>query len=143
MKKNLRLVKVFSMGEVIKPNLYERLQVLDLKMFYGATNEFKTNREWWVIEDNNQIIAYCGSLYSEGVCIFIRAWVYKPYRGNWLQSKMIKARLRAASGCYKAITYVYYDNSQSINNLIRNGFLTYNPQYQYAGKEFIYFYKSL
>ena len=35
MKKNLRLVKVFSMGEVIEPNLYERLQVLDLKMFYN------------------------------------------------------------------------------------------------------------
>ena len=139
----MRLTKVFSMGKVLKPDLYRRLQVLDSRLFAGAANEFKDNREWWVIEDAGQIIAYCGSLYSEGVCIFVRAWVYKPYRGKGLQSKMIKTRLKAAKRCFKAITYVYYDNVHSINNLIKNGFLTYTPQYGYAGKEFIYFYKDI
>lgn len=139
----MKLVKVFSLGDVIKPNLYERLQALDFRVFVGANNEFKENREWWVVEDGGQIIAYCGSLYADGVCIFVRAWVYKQYRGNGLQSKMIRTRLKAAKGCYKAITYVDPTNVHSINNLIKNGFLTYIPQAQYAGKEFQYFYKEL
>ena len=143
MKNPLRLVKVFSWGTIIKPKLYERLQSLDARVFVDAKNEFKENREWWVIEDKGQIIAYCGSLYAEGVCIFVRAWVFKDYRGHGIQSKMIKTRLKAAKGCYRAITYVSFDGVHSMNNLIKNGFLTYIPQAQYAGKEFLYFYKEL
>lgn len=139
----MKLQKVFSFGKVIKPALYERLQSLDRRVFVDAYNEFKENREWWVIEDKGQIIAYCGSLYNQGVCIFVRAWVFKEYRGRGLQSKMIKARLKAARNCYRVITYVAKDGVHSMNNLIINGFLTYIPQYLYAGKEFIYFYKDI
>ena len=139
----LILRKIFSFGKVLNQDLYDRLQILDVKVFEGAKNEFRENREWWVIVDKETIVAYCGSLYSEGVCIFIRAWVYRPYRGQGLQSRMIKTRLKAAKGCYKAITYVYPDNVNSINNLIKNGFLTYTPQAKYSGEEFIYFYKEL
>lgn len=140
---NLRLRKVFSMGTVLNSNLYERLQVLDRKVFVDANNEFKDNREWWVIEDKGQIIAYCGSLYNQGVCIFVRAWVFREYRGKGLQSRMIKTRLKAAKGCYRVITYVHYEGTHSMNNLIKNGFLTYTPQYKYAGKGFVYFCKDI
>jgi len=143
MKAPLRLVKVFSWGTVIKPNLYERLQALDARVFVDAKNEFKENREWWVIEDNGQIIAYCGSLYIDGVCIFVRAWVHRPYRGNGLQSRMIKLRLKAAKSCYKAITYVHPDGISSMNNLVNNGFRFYVPQAKYAGDGFLYFYKDM
>jgi len=143
MKAPLRLVKVFSWGTVIKPNLYERLQALDARVFVDAKNEFKENREWWVIEDNGQIIAYCGSLYIDGVCIFVRAWVHRPYRGNGLQSRMIKLRLKAAKSCYKAITYVHPDGISSMNHLVNNGFRFYVPQAKYAGDGFLYFYKDM
>lgn len=139
----MRLQKIFSLGRVINPLLYERLKSLDKRIFVDAYNEFKENREWWVIEDKGQIIAYCGSLYNQGVCIFVRAWVYKDYRGKGLQSKMIKTRLKAARHCYRVITYVAIDGVHSMNNLIKNGFLTYIPQYLYAGKGFIYFYKDI
>lgn len=138
-----RLQKVFSFGNVINPSLYFQLQELDKQVFVGASDEFKQNREWWVIQQKGNIIAYCGSLYSQGVCIFVRAWVARNHRGKGLQRKMIKTRLKAAKGCYRAITYVYYDNANSINNLIKEGFLTYNPEYQYAGSGFIYWGKDL
>lgn len=138
-----RLQKVFSLGNVINPSLYFQLQELDKQVFVGASDEFKTNREWWVIVQKEKIVAYCGSLYSQGVCIFVRAWVARSLRGQGLQRKMIKTRLKAAKGCYKAITYVYYDNHNSINNLVKSGFLTYNPEYKYAGSGFIYLFKDL
>lgn len=134
---------MFSWGTVIKPKLYERLQALDARVFVDAKNEFKENREWWVIEDKGQIISYCGSLYAEGVCIFVRAWVFKDYRGKGIQSKMIKTRLKAAKGCYMAITYVHPDGISSMNNLVNNGFRFYVPQAKYAGDGFLYFYKDI
>ena len=91
------------------------------------------------------IIAYCGCLYSDGVCIFVRAWVHKKFRGKGLQRKMIKARLKAAIGfrCYTAITYTTHDNVHSANNLFKMGFNMYNPEYAYVGRGMLYFRKAL
>ena len=140
-----KLRKIFSFGKVYNQDLYERLQALDKRVFVDAKNEFKEYREWWVMVDNDTIIAYCGSLYADGVCLFVRAWVHRPFRGKGLQRKMIKLRLKAGKSlaCYRAITYVYTDGTTSMNNLINTGFRLYNPQYKYAGNEFLYFYKDL
>jgi len=141
---NLRLRKIFSCGEVLAPDLYRRLQVLDSNMFYGCEGEFRKNRDWWVIVDNDIIVAYCGSWYSEGVCMMNRAWVYKPYRGKGLQRRMIATRVKAADqkDCTVVITYTTVDNPISSNNLIRMGFNIYDPCYKYAGKGMNYFKRS-
>jgi GNAT superfamily N-acetyltransferase len=143
MKATLRLRKIFSFGDIYNQPLYSRLQELDKKVFADAKSEFKPNREWWVIVDKGLIVAYCGSLYIDGVCIFVRAWVHRPYRGNGLQSRMIKTRLKAANFCYRAITYVHPDGISSMNNLVNNGFRFYVPQAKYAGDGFLYFYKDI
>jgi GNAT superfamily N-acetyltransferase len=135
----MRLRRIFNRGKVINAELYDRLKKLDYKVFYNCGDEFKQNRDWWVIVDKGKIVAYCGCLYSERVCIFVRAWVYQDYRGNGLQSKMIRARLKAAAGCKMAITYTTSDNVHSANNLIRNKFLLYDPIYAYAGRDKLYF----
>lgn len=136
----MKIQRIYNCGKVINPELYNRLKTLDGEMFIGCGNEFKLNRDWWVVVDKNKIIAYCGCLYSEGVCIFVRAWVYKKYRGRGLQRRMITVRLNAArKQCYTAITYTLANNIVSANNLIKKKFLLYEPAYKYSGKDVLYF----
>jgi GNAT superfamily N-acetyltransferase len=136
----MRLVKIFDHGKVKSVLLYNQLKELDQQVFPGCDNEFLKNRIWWVMEDQGKIIAYCGCLFSEGVCIFNRAWVHRNFRGNGFQSKMIKARLAKAKGlAYVAITYTTFNNTHSANNLIKNKFTLYSPMYSYAGKDKLYF----
>lgn len=132
----MRLRKIFSLGKIIDKDLYKRLIKLDSIVFSGANNEFLKNREWWVIVDKKKIIAFCGCLYSiDGICIFVRAWVYEEYRGQGIQKQMIIERLKAAKkkSCKTAITYTTYSNFISANNLFKCGFLLYNPEYKYSG----------
>ena len=142
----LKAKKVFSFGRIVDNDLYELVQLMDKNIFVGCNNEFKENREWWAFLDTKgKIGAYCGSIYTEGICIFIRAWVKKSYRGKGIQKKLISTRIKAAKekGCYIAITYTSKDNYPSVNNLIAKGFKFYFPEYAYGGKEMLYWSKRL
>lgn len=144
----MRFRKIYSYGKILDNNLYETLQELDINcpFFKGCANEFKENRDWWVITDNKgEIIAYCGSGYKANFAIFVRAWVKRNHRGKGLQKKMIKLRINAAKkrNCESAITYITPDNPASGNSLIGCGFKLYTPEWEYAGKEMIYFIKNL
>lgn len=142
----LKAKKIFSFGRVIDNDLYEVVQLMDKNIFAGCNNEFKENREWWVMLDNmSRIVAYCGSIYTEGICIFVRAWVKKSYRGKGIQKKLISIRTKAAKdkSCYVVITYTTKDNYPSVNNLIAKGFKYYFPEYAYGGKEMLYWSKQV
>lgn len=144
----MRIQKIFSQGEVLNIEVYDQLQELDKTdpNFKGCGNEFLPNRDWWVILDNkNNIIAYCGSAYSQRVCIFVRAWVDRKCRGMGIQKRLITVRLREAKkqGCYVACTYTTKDNYGSVNNLMSKDFRYYNPEYAYAGNNMLYFRKDL
>jgi len=141
----MKTIKVFNRGKELNPILYEELQELDISNpnFKGCNNEFKANRDWWVIISGNKIIAYCGCAFIEGICLFVRAWVHKDYRGQGLQKKMIKLRVKSAYDCHIAITYTTADNPPSANSLISQGFKLYLPEYAYGGKEMLYFQKEL
>lgn len=143
----MRIQKVFSTGRVLNKKLYEKLQHLDRNSpsFRECDNEFLDNRDWWVILNRRGlIIAYCGSIYRDRICIFNRAWVHKKFRGKGLQKRLIRLRLRAArKRCYIAITYTIKQNYPSINNLIACGFQIYGPSYEYGGKEMLYWRKLL
>jgi GNAT superfamily N-acetyltransferase len=142
----MRLKKIFSFGNILNRETYEQLRELDYTNpnFKGCADEFQFNREWWVILDQGEIVAYCGSIYSKGICIFNRAWVKKSHRGQGIQRRMIKTRLKAASTfCHIAITYTTLDNFPSANNLISCGFRLYLPEYSYGGSDKLYFQKLL
>ncbi len=142
----MRLKKIFSFGNILDRETYEQLRELDYNNpnFKGCGDEFQFNREWWVMLDEGEIVAYCGSIYSKGICIFNRAWVKKSHRGQGIQRRMIKTRLKAASTfCHIAITYTTLDNFPSANNLISCGFRLYLPEYSYGGSDKLYFQKLL
>ncbi len=142
----MRLKKIFSFGNILYRDTYEQLRELDYTNpnFKGCADEFQFNREWWVMLDEGEIVAYCGSIYSKGICIFNRAWVKKSHRGQGIQRRMIKTRLKAASTfCHIAITYTTLDNFPSANNLINCGFRLYLPEYSYGGSDKLYFQKLL
>lgn len=136
-------IKIFSNGDILETALYNKVKNLDKVVFYGCGDEFLKNREWWVIVDKKQIVAYCGSIYNQGICIFNRAWVKSEYRGLGLQKILIKTRLNAAKGNNVAISYTTADNYASANNLIDCGFRLYCPEYAYGGRDKLYFKKSL
>lgn len=145
-KYTMRLKKIFSFGNILDRETYEQLRELDYNNpnFKGCGDEFQFNREWWVMLDEGEIVAYCGSIYSKGICIFNRAWVKKSHRGQGIQRRMIKTRLKAASTfCHIAITYTTLDNFPSANNLINCGFRLYLPEYSYGGSDKLYFQKLL
>ena len=142
----MRLKKIFSFGNILDRDTYEQLRELDYTNpnFKGCGDEFQFNREWWVMLDQGEIVAYCGSIYSKGICIFNRAWVKKSHRGQGIQRRMIKTRLKAASTfCHIAITYTTLDNFPSANNLIDCGFRLYLPEYSYGGSDKLYYQKLL
>lgn len=140
----MRLKRIFNQGRVINEYLYNQLQELDERIFPNCGNEFLKNRDWWVIEVSGKIIAYCGCLYSEGVCIFNRAWVSKDYRCMGIQKRMIKARIKAAKdNAARVITYTTNDNVISANNLFKMGFRLYEPSYKWVGKGYLYFGKDI
>lgn len=143
----MRLQRIFNQGRITNLELYRQLVDLDqnkVPAFNGCGNEFKINRAWWVIVDNGQIIAYCGCIFTEGICIMNRAWVHKNYRGNGMQRKMILKRIESAKQyCRTIITYTTADNVHSANNLIKCGFKMYTPEYAYAGRDVLYWIKGL
>lgn len=144
----MRLKRIFNQGRIINADLYEQLQDLDqnyIPAFRGCDNEFKDNRDWWVmVSDSGQIVAYCGCIYTHGICIMNRAWVHKSQRGNGYQKKMILRRIQAAKlQCHTIITYTTADNVVSSNNLIKCGFKLYTPEYSYGGIDMLYWFKAL
>ena len=52
-------------------------------------------------------------------------------------------RARKWYGATKMISYTSADNHASANNLIRSGYLLYEPENAWAGPEFLYWYKPL
>jgi GNAT superfamily N-acetyltransferase len=142
-----KITKVYNRGKVLNQADYEKLQHIELNNpnFKGCGNEFKENRDWWVIKNTRgRIIAYCGSIYTHGFVIFNRAWVDRKYRGKGIQKSLIKIRLKSAARYGNtAITYTLIDNFPSANSLISCGFKLYAPEYAYAGKNVLYFQKKL
>ena len=143
----MKLLKIYSKGKILNFDAFVQIQELDRtnQNFKGCGIEFKHNRDWWVILDKKKtIVGYCGSIYSQGICIFNRAWVDKRFRGLGLHKKLIKIRLKAAKeNSFVAITYTTKDNYPSANNLISCGFKFYFPEYAYGGDEMLYFHKDI
>lgn len=87
---------------------------------------------WWIGWCEDIPIAYCGvrEWYSNRV-FMARAGVVQAQRGQGLQRRMLKLREGHAVkqwGASRALTYTHPRNVASNNNLIRSGYLQWEPE---------------
>lgn len=102
---------------------------------------------WWVVWGDHDIpMAFAGGLVWEPDHYFYlsRAGVLPKYRGYGIQRKLIQARHQHAKklGLKGSYTYTNPENIVSSNNLIKSGFLLFQPTSEWAGPEFLYWYKE-
>lgn len=101
---------------------------------------------WWIARRDSEPAAYAGmKLQGWGMVYLCRAGVMPAHRGRGLQTRLLRARCAYARGLgmKSALTDTTFDNLPSANNLIRAGFKLYRPQYQWAGADALYWWKTL
>lgn len=104
---------------------------------------------WWIVTEHprGRVVGFCGSLYwgPESLVFLCRSGVMPEARGKGLQRRMIKTRVAHAAyiGAKGCISYTSTDNTVSSNNLIRCGFELYEPEYKWAGEEYLYWWRTV
>lgn len=114
----------------------------------GFENDvFPRNHIFWIARDEQDSpVAFCSiSLVDKDTIFLSRAGVIKKYRGKKLHKRMIRARENYArrNGYKWIITYTLQDNVNSFVHLIKNNYQIYEPSWDWAGKDCIYFRKRL
>lgn len=122
------------------------LAFLDSAIFKGDEPIKPNAGVWWVADAHGASIGFCGiRKLSYSVAFLERAGVMPGYRGRGIHDRMIKLRLRWARkhGVKTVITYTLKDNHASSNNLARNGFALYEPDWAWVGREVLYWMRNL
>jgi len=90
----------------------------------------------WIAKDGGKPIGFAVArhLPTDGLFYFVRAGIIPAYRGQAIHRKLISVRLsHARRRGLVPITYTLLDSTTSANNLIKRGFKSYRPEYQWAG----------
>jgi GNAT superfamily N-acetyltransferase len=109
---------------------------------------------WWLAKVGSDVVGCCGvralRRYShepgwEHTAFMTRAVVLPQAQGKGYQRRMIRVRVSWAkrNGYNRIVTYVAVGNVPSHRNLVREGFLPYNPQAHWAGDGVVYLEKRL
>jgi len=90
-----------------------------------------TSGYWWIAIKNGVDIGFAGLVHSSrwtDCCNLIRAGVVPDHRGQGLQKKFIRVRIRQAKALkMNWIVTSTYDNPASANSLIACGFKMFDP----------------
>lgn len=102
---------------------------------------------WWAVFDSEIPVGfggYCPSDKWDNTIYLCRSGILEEYRGNGLQKKLIKRRLKHAKR--KGFEWAYTDtteNPASANSLISCGFKMYIPDDPWGTKQTIYWRRRL
>jgi GNAT superfamily N-acetyltransferase len=104
--------------------------------------------DWcWTATHDGKLIGFCtaGPLQVPDSLFLSGAGVVPEFRGMGLQRRMIAVRENAArrAGCVCVVTYTSPHNLPSANNLIRSGYLLYEPHSPWGVAGALYFKKEL
>ena len=126
----------------------EDVLILNSLIFPEDDLDVGPNSVHWTARDlcNKEPVGFCSvSDFGHGILFLSRAGLLREYRGRGIQRKFIRVRESFAkrNGYEVIITYTYKDNYQSMASLIKNGYKVYEPEYDYAGPDFIYFMKEI
>lgn len=111
---------------------------LDRKIFEGDAPVHMPGSFWWILYAEGEPIGFAGVRIIDGgeSGYLYRAGILPAYRGMGLQRRLIRVRER---WCRKqhlksCVTYVLPNNTASLNNLLRLGYISYKPSYTYGEK---------
>lgn len=108
-----------------------RLSVLQKKCLPNDKPYDTTSGYWWIAIKNGVDIGFAGLVHSSrwtDCCNLVRAGVVPDHRGQGLQKKFIRVRIRQAKALkMNWIVTSTYDNPASANSLIACGFKMFDP----------------
>jgi GNAT superfamily N-acetyltransferase len=119
------------------------LAVLQQKCLPGDTPSDTTTGWWWVVYDAlNLPCAFAGLIPSvrwTDTGYLCRAGVLSSHRGQGVQKRLIRARIRQARALgWEWLITDTYQNPASANSLIATGFKMYEPSQPWGAKETLY-----
>ena len=119
-----------------------RLSVLQKKCLPYDKPYDTTNGTWWIATKNGVDCGFAGLICSpwwSDCGYLIRCGVLPDYRGQGLQKKFIRVRIRQAKTLQMNwIVTSTYDNPASANSLISCGFKMFNPSRPWMTKHTSY-----
>jgi GNAT superfamily N-acetyltransferase len=125
------------------PVIQETLAVLQQKCLPGDTPSDTTTGWWWIVYDAlNLPCAFAGLIPSVrwgDTGYLCRAGVLSSHRGQGVQKRLIRARIRQARALkWEWLITDTYQNPASANSLIATGFKMYEPSQPWGAKETLY-----
>jgi predicted acetyltransferase len=125
-----------------KPFVVDKLSVLHRKCLpYDKTFDF-AHGYWWIATKDGVDCGFAGLIYSpwwSDCGYLIRCGVVPDHRGQGLQKKLIRVRIRQAKALgLKWLITSTYDNPASANSLISCGFKMFNPSKPWMAKNTSY-----
>lgn len=132
-----------------KPNkkAVEIASRMDKEQFPGCEVYGLIHQYVWLAYYNTTVVGYASMKYLpiDKCGYFSRAAIKKEHRRKGLHTRLIRARINLARRLkWKGVlTYTAIDNIASANSLVSLDFRLYIPEYRWAGKEFLYFIRSL
>lgn len=129
----------------IKTEEIDVLEELHKDAFPGEdVRDFSKDTAWIVLDGNKNIVGFCSvAPLIAGEAFLSRSASFQSGAGIHRASIRYRLRWLKRNGFKVAVTYTSVDNFKSISGLIRCGFLLYQPEWDYAGKGFLYFKKKL
>lgn len=127
--------------------LVELMDSMDRNTITGSDPFEKGEGYWWIAYDGKTPAGFAGmTLHENGTMAFLcRCGVLPEYRGKGLQRKLIKVRERLAKkiGVKWLVSYTTRKRLVSGNNLIKCGFLLFDPPFSWGDKYWLHFRKEI
>ncbi len=140
-------IRLVSKPEEPNKAAIEVVQKMDSVFFPGCeVSRLSQSYVWIAYSPTHNPVGYASMFYldRENYGYFSRAAIKADHRRKGLHTRLIRCRINLAKrlGWSGVLTYTATDNTASANSLVNLGFRLYNPQYRWAGKEFLYFMRS-
>lgn len=140
-------IRLVSRPEAIDEDAIEVVRKMDTAFFPGCeVSRLKESYVWLAYSPTGNPVGYASMYYleKENYGYFSRAAIKADHRRKGLHTRLIRCRVNLAKrlGWSGVLTYTATDNSASANSLVNLRFRLYNPQYRWAGKDFLYFIRS-
>jgi len=98
--------------------------------------DFSEDHCWLIFDGRGSEVGFCTLKVLDGEVFFSRSASFKSGLGIHRKSIYYRLKWMKRNGHKYAVTYVHKENFRSLANLIRCGFRIYNPETNWAGRDY-------